>query len=145
MQFTEPGLSGLKKIRKRLKKLVKPLAHIGAAYFTGGASLKLSADMMKSRADRKNAVSMQQAEHAAAARMTAPTASPYERVTQLAPTAESVARMLPHPTFTRQYANGDGRAYRGTAPQPSLPAWAVPTAIAGGAALLLLTMMRGKT
>ena len=47
-------LSGfLSKIGKKLKKVVKPLAHIGAAVVTGGASLAVSAALVQKDAQKK--------------------------------------------------------------------------------------------
>lgn len=55
-------LALFRSLRRRLKKLVKPALHIGAAYLTGGASLALSAQILA----RKNAQRAQAAAEAAA-------------------------------------------------------------------------------
>lgn len=169
MQLDEFGLSGAapkKKKKRGFKKILKPLAHIGAAFFTGGASLAVSASMLKAKGDRKTAVAMQEREitmqrEAGAALQPTPQAteyqratfaafqpttqafvSPPERVVQLAPSADSVSRMLPQPTYIREQSNGGGRRREVVAP-PGLPAWAIPAAAAGAVALLFLS--RGKS
>lgn len=58
---------GFKRIGRGLKKLLKPIAHIGAAVFTGGASLALSASMLRARGERKTAAAMMAREDAAQA------------------------------------------------------------------------------
>lgn len=56
----DPQLAGLgSKLKKLVKKVVKPIAHIGAAVATGGASLAVSSQMLQ-RSAQKKAVAAQQ-------------------------------------------------------------------------------------
>lgn len=54
----DPGLAGFS-LKKLVKKIVKPIAHIGAAVMTGGASLAVSAAMVQKDAQKK-AIAAQQ-------------------------------------------------------------------------------------
>jgi len=133
MQLAEPGLAGflkLKKLKKGLKKIVKPIVHVGAAYATGGASIPLSASLMKAKAETKGAVAVQRATVAAA-----------ERAGRIAPPADVVSRAVPQPTFVPDYS---GRAEAASAaPSSGLPGWALPVGGVAIAALLLLTSRKG--
>lgn len=159
--YADPQLAGIgKKLKKVFKKIAKPLAHIGAAVFTGGSSLAISASMLKARADRKSAESMNRAQIAAAypeagpiarAYQTAPiapSASPVQTVTQTAPAAAAVAQYLPQPTMPQYQPPTVVTQYmpeaRGAQSAGAQPPWLIPAAIAGAVALFALTQ-RGKS
>jgi hypothetical protein len=55
-----------KKLLKKVKRVAKPLAHVAAAYFTGGASLAISAQML-ARKKQQKAMQQQEQQQAQAA------------------------------------------------------------------------------
>jgi len=178
----EPGLSGgFKKLRKKLHKIhdkispiksktvlkiAKPVAHAAAAYFTGGATLALSAAMMakekakkaQAAADRKAAEEMKAMEAAAAAAVeTAPVVATTVPIVSIAPTARAVQSALPKVITPQGYTVAQEQ-YMGpqqftesqhAAPEPErrreksagLPSWAIPAGI-GLAAVVLLPMLQ---
>ena len=78
----------------------------------------------------------------------APVAASSQPVTQLAPSAFQTMNMLPTPTATYTAASDDRASaqFERVDRQASntLPSWAIPTAVAGGVAVLLLLMQRGS-
>lgn len=140
------GKFKLKKAFKKIGKLVKPLVHVGAAVFTGGASLAVSASMMKAKRDRQSAEKIAAAQIDAQAAQEEPGVStfvgPRDRVAQLAPSANSVRSYLPTPTQSR-YSGDGGESFAPTAGSQAsaMPAWGIPVALAG-AGLLAVTLLK---
>lgn len=129
----DPGLGSL---RKKLRKVGKIAAHVGAAFATGGASLAVSAAMINAKKQQKAAQAAAAAqaaqEKAMIAQLTAPPpiaapASPPSVKTGGDITTTSVPSTEPMPTFSATAAK---------------PAWMTPAMIAGGVALVLLLMPR---
>lgn len=187
------GLEGfsLKRALRKVGKVLKPLAHIGAAIATGGASLAVSASMLAAKRNRESAERINAAQIAAQKEAFAPQPMPAEpvynapflprattqtpveppprraripwgqpapsfstmptapagptaQVTQTAPSAEAIRSYLPMPTMpsvTRYSDDGGGMGPQlPQQPQPQgAPAWAIPAALAGAAALLLFS------
>ena len=102
--YDEAQLNGW--FSKTFKRILKPVAHIGAAVFTGGASIPLSANMLAQEKARKAA--QQMADDEAKRQMALIAAN--ERAA-LAPVSQ--AKLLPA--------------------RSSVPSWVVPTVIAVGA------------
>lgn len=100
-----PQLNGF--FSKVFKKVFKPALHIGAAVFTGGASIPLSANMLAQEKARKAAQQMadEQAKHD----MAVIVANERTATAKVSP-----AKLLP-------------------ARKSAVPAWVVPTVIAAGA------------
>lgn len=155
LDYYDPGLAGFslkkafKKIGKGLKKVVKPALHIGAAVFTGGTSLALSASMLKAKQEQKAQAALQKS-------MIAAQVGPIQPITQLAPSADSIMTRLPMPTYGGEgYYGGGGGGGGGYFPGPqsdgmmttqqrgATPEWVVPVA-AAGAAVVLLTLLSNR-
>jgi hypothetical protein len=146
-----------KKLRKFVKKVAAPVAHIGAAVFTGGASLALSANIIKAQQERKakeaQARAQLEADKAAIAAQeriafsqqqgsVAPAASRMRLSPSIAPPAGLVQQFMPVPTST-----GGGGDY-GPSPMydsapTAKPAWLMPVAI-GGAGLLAVLLLKKR-
>lgn len=143
----------LKKSVKVVKKVAKPVAHIAAAYFTGGASLALSAKMLQAQKDKKAQAEQAEADRAFfESQQTAPAASPVQWTQSTAPPAGMVRRaMSSSPPWPQ--ANPGGGAVTSFAPsgtefdrpfepEPSQPAWLIPLALGAAAGGLLLLSRR---
>ncbi len=118
LDYYEPGgLSGfsLSKLFKKVEKVAKPLVHVGAAIYTGGASLALSTQMMRASAARKNEAAI--------------------RAAQLE--AEKAASS---PDWGGEVVRDPRMMY--FRPQPSVPGWVVPVAVGGGVLALVLLINR---
>lgn len=147
---------------KTILKVAKPVAHAAAAYFTGGATLALSAAMLakekakkaQAEADRKAAEELKAMEAAAAAAVeTAPVVATTMPVISTAPSANAVAASLPkvitpqgYTVAQEQYfapsAEEGGAATRSAPATGTLPSWVIPAGI-GMAVLVLLPMLQG--
>lgn len=153
-------LGGLgKRLKKFVKKVAAPVAHIGAAVFTGGASLAASAAIIKAQQERKAAAQRAEAEarvqrEAIASQeriaMTqagggnvAPAASVTRLTPSIAPPAGLVQQFMPVPTMIPTAANygpSDRPQYE-PIPGDSTPKWVMPAA-AAGAGLLAILLLR---
>lgn len=158
VDYDTQQLGGLgKKLRKAIKKVAAPIAHIGAAVLTGGASLAASAAIIKAKQDRKAAAARTQAEQQIAreqiasqermaAGIVAPPAAPVGLTPSIAPPAGLVQQVMPMPTMTSSFApssGGDVPAYDVAPRQSGQPAWLMPAAI-GGVGLLALLMLKKR-
>jgi len=149
-----------KKLRKFVKKVAAPVAHIGAAVFTGGASLALSANIIKAQQERKakeaQARAQLEADKAAIAAQeriafsqqqgsVAPAASRMRLSPSIAPPAGLVQQFMPVPTSTS--GGGGGGSYEPSQayePIPAAkPAWLMPAAI-GGAGLIAVLLLKKR-
>lgn len=157
-------LGGLgKKLKKFVKKVAAPVAHIGAAIFTGGASLALSANIIKAQQERKakEAQARAQAESDKAAIAAqekvamaqlqvaqgnvATAAAPTALTPSTAPPAGLVQQMMPMPTTTYVQSGGDREPMYETVPSSSgQPKWVVPAMIGGGGLLLALLLSKRR-
>lgn len=162
--YDDQQLGGLgKKLKKLVKKVAAPIAHIGAAVLTGGASLAVSANIIKAQQERKarEAQARAQAEVDKAAiaaqekvalanaqASVAPAAAQVALTPSIAPPAGLVQQAMPMPTFTStlapSYGGGNVPAYEPlpAGGAPSKPAWLIPAAIGGGGLLLVMMMKR---
>lgn len=151
----------LKKMHKKTKKIVKKaapiVAHAAAAYFTGGASLQLTAQMQQKKKAKKAAAkeaARLKKEQAMLQAQLGPSVAPSSSVSSirsLAPSYESVASQF-SPTVPPGYQGGSPSLEPGffapggegdpSVSQEKLPAWALPAGI--GAAGLLLLLSRRK-
>lgn len=160
--YDEQQLGGLgKKLKKFVKKVAAPIAHIGAAVLTGGASLALSANILKAQQQRKaaEAQAKQQAEVDKAAiaaqekvalanaqANVAPAAAQTALTPSIAPPAGLVQQAMGVPTMIPTAASFAPSGSQSYEPLPSAgdkPAWLMPAAI-GGAGLLALILLRPK-
>lgn len=163
-EFYEDGRLGSFWTKLR-DKVVVPVAHIGAAVVTGGASLAASAAILKAQAEQKAAkaaadqqAQIQREQIAAAERVAmatatpsvAPAASPTGPTPSIAPPAQLVQQQMPQPTLiptmsTMLSPSSSGPTYIPVPQQaPSgQPPWLIPAAI-GGAGLLLIIMMGNR-
>lgn len=137
--YHDPQLAG---IGKKLKKVAKAAVHVGAAVFTGGASLAVSAAMINAQKQKKaqaaaNAEAARQ-EQAMIAQLTAPSSiAPSATPAMMKPMdAAPPAMMKLMDVAPPQYATQPEAA------GPSaMPPWMVPAII--GAGVLAVVMMRG--
>ena len=137
MSEYDPGLGSL---RKRLKKLGKVAAHVGAAFATGGAALAVSAAMV-------NAKKQQKAQEAAAA---APAAQEKALIAQItAPPPIAPAVTIPPSTNTGGMVAPTSFIQREETPAPMTlstgqqPPWLMPAMLIGSG--LMLTMFLGRS
>lgn len=166
-EYHDPGLHG---IGKKLKKLIKPVAHIAAAVATGGASLAVTAAMLNAKKQKE---AQQRAADAAAAQeqafikqITAPqqpsiapavvtpsaggtmpvsiapvaTAPPPVQPMYAAPQQQWTSPPPPSPMYMTQPGESGG-APMSIDSGSKQPAWLIPAAV--GAAVLLAMNMRG--
>lgn len=146
-----------RRVGKVLKKVAKPIAHIGAAALTGGASLALSANIIRSSQARKAAqkqanlqaqIAREQiaSQERIATGMVSTPASTMTMTRSIAPPANLVRAAMPTPTYTlapQSFAPG-GEYAPSPAYEPAgggdKPAWLMPAAI-GGVGLLAVMML----
>lgn len=167
-EYHDPQLAGIgSKLKKAVKKVIKPVVHIGAAVLTGGASLAVSAAMINAEKQKKaqaaaNAAAAAQ-EQAFIAQINAPappsiapavvppsgnmpnvsvapaaTAPPPVQPVYAAPQQPMYA---PSPMYMTQPGESGGSAPMTIDSGSKQPAWLIPAAI--GAAVLLAMNMRG--
>lgn len=157
MDYHEPGLHG---IGKKLKKLVKPVAHIAAAVVTGGASLAVTAAMLAAEKQKKAQAAAQaeaiRQEQALAKIMgpplikeqppIAPAIVPPSGgmpIVSVAPSATPPPQYVPMPASPPQYMTQPGDAGGMTmSAGGGQPSWMMPAMIGGGV-LLAAMMFRG--
>lgn len=168
-EYDPHQLGGLgSKLKKLVKKVVKPIAHIGAAVVTGGASLAISAQML-ARKKAEQAAKEQAARDAAefdrqAAVLkqiqapqlapVAPAAAPVSTITAVAPTQAAVQQQVSHaqlqplnitiPSNAPTY--GEGRVKTARQPRAAAsgtPPWLIPAGI-GAAALVAVVALSGR-
>lgn len=160
--YDDQQLGGIgKKLKKFVKKVAAPIAHIGAAVLTGGASLALSAKILQAQQAKKAAVAQaaKQAEVDKAAIAAqekiamaqlqpniAPAASQTALTPSIAPPAGLVQQAMPVPTMIPTAANFGPSSQPQYEPLPAsgggTPKWVMPAAIGGG--LLALIMLRPR-
>lgn len=162
-EYHDPQLAGIgSKLKKAVKKVIKPVVHIGAAVLTGGASLAVSAAMINAEKQKKaqaaaNAAAAAQ-EQAFITQINAP-APPSIAPAVVPPSGNmpnvSVAPAATAPPVQPMYSGAPSSApvymtqpgeSGGSAPMTidsgsKQPAWLIPAAI--GAAVLLAMNMRG--
>ncbi len=144
-----------KKLKKAVKKVTAPAAHIAAAWFTGGASLALSANILKAQQQRKaqeaQARAQSETDRAAIAAQekiaiaqsqsnVAPPVSQTMLTPSIAPPAGLVQQMMPMPTST-------GGGYTAYEPLPGTggqPKWLIPAALGGGGLLLAFLISKRR-
>lgn len=147
--------------KKRLKKAAKVAAHVGAAVATGGASLAVSAALIKAEKEKKARAAAAAQEQALVAQMMKPQPSIAPEV--VTPSAGgsmpvTVAPAAPEPMMQRavvpssadtSYMTQPGESYGGPLPASASgltpagkPAWVMPALLIGGG-LLVAKMMRG--
>lgn len=155
--YDDQQLGGLgKKLKKLVKKVAAPIAHIGAAVLTGGASLAASAAIIKAQQERKAAAQRTQAEQQIAreqiasqermaAGIVAPPAAPTGLTPSIAPPAGLVQQVMPVPTMIPTAANYGPASQPQYEPLPpagdGTPKWVMPAA-AAGAGLLAILLLR---
>ena len=169
-EYHDPQLAGIgSKLKKAVKKVIKPVVHIGAAVLTGGASLAVSAAMINAEKQKKaqaaaNAAAAAQ-EQAFIAQINAPappsiapavvppsgnmpnvsvapaaTAPPPVQPVYAAP-QQWTSPPPPSPMYMTQPGESGGSAPMTIDSGSKQPAWLIPAAI--GAAVLLAMNMRG--
>lgn len=160
--YDDQQLGGLgKKLKKLVKKVAAPIAHIGAAVLTGGASLALSANIIKAQQERKareaQAKAQAETDKAAIAAQEkvalfqlqpniAPAAAQVGLTPSIAPPAGLVQQVMPVPTMIPTAANYGPSSQPQYEPIPSgggTPKWVMPAA-AAGAGLLAILLLRPK-
>lgn len=146
----DPGLAGL---GKKLKKLVKPVAHIAAAVATGGASLAVSAAMINAERQKKaQAEAQRQADVEYARQMellkTPPATAP---VTNFAPSTGAGGNIAPPAAAPAPYASFAPAVvppYSATASMDmsagaGQPKWLMPALLVGGGVAIAM-LMQGR-
>lgn len=147
----DPGLAGL---GKKLKKLIKPVAHVAAAVATGGASLAVTAAMLAAKKQKEAqaaaAAEAARQEQAMIKQLQATAVAPPAIAPTVVPPSGSVPTfsVAPAPSATPTMAP-TGFIQREAVPAPMTmstggqqPAWLMPALLVGGG-LLVATMMRG--
>jgi hypothetical protein len=164
-EYEAPQLGGLgKKLKRLVKKVIKPVAHIGAAILTGGATLSISAQMMAQHRAKKAAAAQAAADAKAQAEFdksmkaimappagVAPAAAPLAPIISIAPTAAAVSQAqlpvsyTPPPSARVRQTRPDSweKPAAPLAVSP-LPPWVIPAGIGGAVLLAVMTMGRGR-
>lgn len=143
--YPDPGLGSL---RKKLRKIGKIAAHVGAAVATGGASLAVSAAMINAKKQQKAQAAAAEAaaaqERALMAQINAPVVAP----PPIAPTAPPPS-LTTHGKIAPAAAPGDSFIQHEAEPAPMTlstgvqPPWLMPALLIGGGVLAMM-MMRGR-
>ena len=154
-EYHDPGLGSL---RKKLKKLVKPVAHIAAAVATGGASLAVTAAMLNAKkqkeAQQRAAADVAAQEQALLKQINAGATQPSIAPAVVTPSAGGTMPVTtapasvpppmyaaPSPSYMTQPGESGGQPMSVGTPG-NKPAWLMPAALVGGG-LLLAMMMKG--
>ena len=149
-----PGLSG--GFRKKFRKLSKAAAHVGAAVFTGGASLAVSAALLNAERQKKAQAAAARQEQALMAQITSPPSIAPSM--QFSPSVEravvpSSGAMPSYPAvYSASAAPSASFIQRDETPAASFlpvseggspkPAWLMPALLVGGG-LIAVMMFRG--
>lgn len=154
-EYHDPGLGSL---RKKLKKLVKPVAHIAAAVATGGASLAVTAAMLNAKkqkeAQQRAAADIAAQEQALLKQINAGATQPSIAPAVVTPSAGGTMPVTtapasvppppaaPSPSYMTQPGESGGQPMSVGTPG-NKPAWLMPAALIGGGALIAM-MMSGR-
>lgn len=143
MYLQEYHDAGLGSLKKRLKKVAKVAAHVGAAFATGGASLAVTAAMVNAKKQKAAQAAAAAQEQAAIAQMTAAASQPYIAPAVVTPSAGGTmpvtvapATVAPKTGDYMQPGEAGGQSMTVDAPS-NKPAWLMPALIGGGLLLLL--------
>lgn len=145
MSEYHPGLGSL---RRRLRKIGKVAAHVGAAVATGGASLAVTAAMHNAKKQRQAqaaAAAQEQALVASITTLPAPSIAPVVNTPSaggVMPVSIAPAATPPQQQFLTQPGGPGESSGQFMTVEGGRPAWLMPAMIGGGV-LLAMTMMRG--
>lgn len=153
LQEYDPGLHG---IGKKLKKLVKPVAHIAAAVATGGASLAVTAAMLAAKknkeAQARAAADIAAQEQALIKQINAGATQPSIAPAVVTPSAGGTMPVTtapasvpppPPPTYMTLPGEPGGTPMSIDTSSSNKPAWLMPAALIGGG-VLIATMTSGR-